>query len=459
MSNTHQELVSPKANDFCKELASPKQTVLGKDISNLLMAGRLPKPTLPTSAKTTSLNEFNNTMASAIICLATTRSSTSKVKNIEAGVPFFMFLRFVQLLIDHYLGDMSDHKDIYDNPSITKKVFANMKRVGTCFSGVVTPLFDTMLVPAAEEVGLIQDDQTQAPKVPSPEPSPKHKLPLPSNDPLPGGEDSLKLKELMDLCTHLSNKVLELEKEENMNLKDLHIVHSKVDTAAPVVEKEKSFKQRRIIADIDEDDVDDEETADVEEVLEIVKAAKLMTKVVTTTGATTTAEATKVSVLRRRRGVVIQDSKETTSTVVMHSEVQSKDKEKEVKEELTVPEKEVEVHDHKREGKSLKMEVTKKQKIDEKAEELKCNLQIVTNDDDDDDNFNKEDLEILWKLVKERFDKTEPKNYTDDYLLKTLKTMFEQPNVEASVYRDQKGRLEVEEVSEMSLDLLRLVRI
>nr|GEZ01045.1 hypothetical protein [Tanacetum cinerariifolium] len=32
-----------------KELASPKQTALGKDISNPLMAGRLPKTTLPTS--------------------------------------------------------------------------------------------------------------------------------------------------------------------------------------------------------------------------------------------------------------------------------------------------------------------------------------------------------------------------------------------------------------------------
>nr|GEW54455.1 hypothetical protein [Tanacetum cinerariifolium] len=39
MSNTHQELPSPEANGFCKELSSPKQTDLGKDISNPLMAG------------------------------------------------------------------------------------------------------------------------------------------------------------------------------------------------------------------------------------------------------------------------------------------------------------------------------------------------------------------------------------------------------------------------------------
>ncbi|GJR97124.1 hypothetical protein Tco_0269298 [Tanacetum coccineum] len=37
MSNRHQELASLEANDFCKKLASPKQTPLGKDISNPLI--------------------------------------------------------------------------------------------------------------------------------------------------------------------------------------------------------------------------------------------------------------------------------------------------------------------------------------------------------------------------------------------------------------------------------------
>nr|GFD20339.1 hypothetical protein [Tanacetum cinerariifolium] len=43
----------------------------------------------------------------------------------------------------------------------------------------------------------------------------------------------------------------------------------------------------------------------------------------------------------------------------------------EVNEEVTIPEKEVEVEGHKREGKSLEKEITKKQKIDEEAEEVK----------------------------------------------------------------------------------------
>nr|GEZ25479.1 uncharacterized mitochondrial protein AtMg00810-like [Tanacetum cinerariifolium] len=48
MSNRHQKLTSPEANDFCKELASPKQTALeqmatGKEKPNPFMAGSLPK--------------------------------------------------------------------------------------------------------------------------------------------------------------------------------------------------------------------------------------------------------------------------------------------------------------------------------------------------------------------------------------------------------------------------------
>nr|GEY94913.1 hypothetical protein [Tanacetum cinerariifolium] len=54
--------------------------------------------------------------------------------------------------------------------------------------------------------------------------------------------------------------------------------------------------------------------------------------------------------------------------------------------------------------------------------------------------FDKEDLETLWKLFKERFESTEPKNFSDDFLIKTSKIMFEKPNVEANVWRDQKGR-------------------
>nr|GEX69728.1 hypothetical protein [Tanacetum cinerariifolium] len=123
-------------------------------------------------------------------------------------------------------------------------------------------------------------------------------------------------------------------------------------------------------------------------------------------------------------------------------------------------------------------------------------------------NFDREDLENLWGIVKERFSTSKPSNFSDEYLLTTLKTMFEKPDGQDVVWKSQKSvhglalvkrwklltscgvhiiylttiqliilverryslskftleqlvnvtRLQVEEESEMSLELLRLTR-
>ncbi|GKC87451.1 putative ribonuclease H-like domain-containing protein, partial [Tanacetum coccineum] len=110
------------------------------------------------SAKTTAWNEFSSTMASAIICLATNQKFNfskyifdNMVKNLEGGVKFLMYPRFVQVFLDKQVGDMTTHNRIYDAPCHTKKIFANMKREGKGFFGRVTPLFQTMMVQAQEE--------------------------------------------------------------------------------------------------------------------------------------------------------------------------------------------------------------------------------------------------------------------------------------------------------------------
>nr|GEW66569.1 hypothetical protein [Tanacetum cinerariifolium] len=344
-----------------------------------------------------------------------------------------------------------------------------------------------------------------------------------------------------------------------------------MDTAAPVEDNDESFKQERMIADMDEDvevdleqaqakaynldlqhskkvlsmqDIDEEELA---EVLEVVKVDKLMTEVVTTAQPTTDAQVPKPSAPRRRRGVVIQDPEETAASVIVHTEVKPKDKGKGILIEEPKPLKcqaqieqdeafarqlEAELNANinwndvieqvkkserqnnkvmryqalKRKplteaqarknimiylknmvgfkmdffkGESLEQETAKKQRMDEEAYELKRHLQIVANDADD--VFTEATPLASKKLVKERFETTEPKNFSDDFLLNILNIMFEKPNVKANVWRDQKGRyrlakkkyplthftlqqmldnvrLEVEEESEMSLELLRLVK-
>nr|GEV08590.1 hypothetical protein [Tanacetum cinerariifolium] len=45
-------------------------------------------------------------------------------------------------------------------------------------------------------------------------------------------------------------------------------------------------------------------------------------------------------------------------------------------------------------------------------------------------NFDREDLEDLWKIVKARFSTSKPTNFSDDYLLVTLKNMFEKTDAQ-----------------------------
>nr|GEW62637.1 hypothetical protein [Tanacetum cinerariifolium] len=170
------------------------------------------------------------------------------VKNLEAGVKFFMFPRVVQVFVNHQLGDMPLHKKIFVTPSLTKKVFANMKREGNGFSGIITPLFETMMVQAPEEVGegsevptdthhtpIVTQPSSSQPqkkqksrrnqrketKVPHTEPQTEESLPTTFNDPLPSGEDRMQLTELMNLCTNLKKQVLDLEKSKSAQVKEI----------------------------------------------------------------------------------------------------------------------------------------------------------------------------------------------------------------------------------------------
>ncbi|GKE41874.1 hypothetical protein Tco_1469158 [Tanacetum coccineum] len=113
------------------------------------------------SAKSTAWNEFSSNMASTIICLATNQKFNfskyifeSMVKNVEnVSGKFLMYPRFVQVFLEKQLEGMSNHKRIYVTPSHTKKIFGNIRRVGKGFSGRETPLFQTMMVQAQEEMG------------------------------------------------------------------------------------------------------------------------------------------------------------------------------------------------------------------------------------------------------------------------------------------------------------------
>nr|GFB63753.1 hypothetical protein [Tanacetum cinerariifolium] len=54
-------------------------------------------------------------------------------------------------------------------------------------------------------------------------------------------------------------------------------------------------------------------------------------------------------------------------------------------------------------------------------------------------NFDKEDLEALWRIVKDRFSTKKPTNFSDEYLLLTLKTMFRELDEQDPIWRNQKS--------------------
>nr|GEZ06839.1 hypothetical protein [Tanacetum cinerariifolium] len=151
----------------------------------------------------------------------------------------------------------------------------------------------------------------------------------------------------------------------------------------------------------------------------------------------------------------------------------------------------------KRKTKSSEEKAVKKQKLDKEVEELKKHLQIVPNNNDDVyteatplalkvpvvdyeiytennkpyfkiiradgthqlflsflsllRNFDIKDLEVLWKLVKERFASLKPKNFSDDFLLTTLTYMFEKFDVQDQVWKNQRSVHGLEKVKSWRL--------
>ncbi|GJS72606.1 hypothetical protein Tco_0705447 [Tanacetum coccineum] len=113
------------------------------------------------SPKSTAWNEFGTNIASAIICLATNQMfNFSKlifdgmIRNLDdASSKFLMYPRFVQLFLEKQTANLLVHKKKYTTSFHTKKIFANMKRIGRVFSGNVTPLSPSMVVQNQSQMG------------------------------------------------------------------------------------------------------------------------------------------------------------------------------------------------------------------------------------------------------------------------------------------------------------------
>nr|GEZ14981.1 putative ribonuclease H-like domain-containing protein [Tanacetum cinerariifolium] len=451
--------------------------------------------------------------------------SSYLVRNVDSLTKFYMYPRFLQLMIRKQVGDLSTHTTKYTSPALTQKVFANMRRVAE--EGDVDENVEDVNVGDATE----RDDSATNNEVPI----------LMKNHPF-----------------HLLHHLLHHYNHLKISLPLLKMIAEMDEDADVVLEEAK---------DVDADIGKDVQDADVE--ANVVTTAKIINEVVTTTSETITIASINITTIdaqvpaaittaapsiltaapRRRKGVMIRDPEESiTTSIIIHAETKSKDKGKGILVEEPKPhKKQAQIEQDEQYARELEAElkrnidwdevidyVNKKAKEDpimkryqalkrkpQTEAQAKKNMMIylknvagfkmdyfkgMSYDDirhifeakfssnvaflqktkeqiDEEEsralkrinetlaekaakrqkldeennkpyykikradgthqlylsflsllrNFDREDLEALWRLVKEIFATTKPKNFSDDFLLITLGAMFEKPDIHAQI--------------------------
>nr|GEX90561.1 hypothetical protein [Tanacetum cinerariifolium] len=446
-----------------------------------------------------------------------------------------MYPRFIHLIIQNQLGDLSTHtiKDI--SLALTQKVFANMRRVGKGCSGVETQLFEGMLVAREpEEQGDVEEQGTA-------DNATKEPVTAASED-----------DEALDACATLARRVKHLEhdkvaqdleiiklktrvkklertnKVKTLKLRRLRKVGTtqRVDTSDDTLMEDVS-NHGRIIDELDKDEGvvlmnEKEETeevrdntsdaqvegrqadiyqidmdhaakvlsmqkdeSEVHEAVEVVTTTKLITEVVAAVSETVSAVAIVPAAVSEIVSAAVVVPTVTVAPVKVDTEAQArrnmmmylkntagfrldyfkgmsyddirlifKAKFNSNIEFLLKTKEEIE-EEANRAIESINetpaQKVAKKRRKNEEVkdvEELKWNLKIMPDEDDDlyteatphaRKNFDREDLESLGNIVKERFSTSKPNNFLDDFLLTTLRAMFGRPDGQDQVWMSQRS--------------------
>nr|GEV68517.1 hypothetical protein [Tanacetum cinerariifolium] len=409
--------------------------------------------------KRTSWNEFSSAMASALICLSSGQWFNfskyifeSLVRNVDSSSKFYMYPCFIQLIIQTNIADLSKHTNRYISPVLTQKVPAQG---------------DDVHEHAAKEVAT--DVVPPTPTSPSPS-SP--------------GRISVDM---------VQDEGIELVVDHE---KDVEVEGRHADKQAEIYNIDLDHSSK--VLSMQEDDTE------VQEAVEVVTTAKLMTEVVTTAATQVEKDAEYAKKLQEELDNEHEEAYKNIDWNVALDHVQSKDPQyiKRYHRIKKKPQTESEARKNmisylkNTEGYKMKFfkgktydeilpifqasinetpaqKEAKRGKLSEEAQEaddLRRRLEIVQDEDDDvfveaiplaqkvlvvdyqivvidnrpkykiiraDDthqfyisfttrlkNFDREDLEALWRIVKDRFSTSKPTNFSDEYLLLTLKTMF-----------------------------------
>nr|GFA03916.1 hypothetical protein [Tanacetum cinerariifolium] len=164
--------------------------------------------------------------------------SSHLVRNVDNSSKFYMYPRFIHLIIQNQLGDLSTHTTKYISLALTQKVFTNMRRVGKGCSRVETPLFEGMLVAREpEEQGDAEEQGTDDNATEEPDTA------VSEDD---GADFPMSLlQEALDGCAALARRVEHLEHDKIAQ--DLEIIKPK--TRVKKLERDnkvKALKLRRL---------------------------------------------------------------------------------------------------------------------------------------------------------------------------------------------------------------------
>ncbi|GKD22678.1 hypothetical protein Tco_1224381 [Tanacetum coccineum] len=238
------------------------------------------------SPKKTSWEQFSSNIATAIICLATNRTFNfsrmifeGMVKNLDSKSKFLMYPRFIQIFLNKHKRLLLPHNKTYIAPTLTHKLFSNMRKASKGYIQVDILLFLTMLVQGPNLQGqgsTIQSDShhttTSALFTSQPPTSPPsmqithiaeeaatfpHDSPLLRVYLLRSDKGSMTLHELTVLCTTLSKKVESLETDLKQTKLTYGAAFTKLIIKVKRLEKEvklnKARRRAKIVVFDDED--------------------------------------------------------------------------------------------------------------------------------------------------------------------------------------------------------------
>nr|GEZ47180.1 hypothetical protein [Tanacetum cinerariifolium] len=371
-----------------------------------------------------------------------------------------------------------------------------MRRVGKGFLRVETPLFESMLVvrdvaeeaeaqvpaqgddvqePGAEEVVTDVVPHTPIPPslvIPS---LPPHQPPCP-----PQLQDakvpSLLFQHVLDTCSALARRVEGLENDKATQQLEIVKLKARVKKLEKI-NKVKSSKLRRLkkvgtsqrvkSSDDMENEKDDEfegrhadkqaeiynidldhsfkvlsmqeDDTEVQEAVEIVTTAKLMTEVVTAAATQVVAATTPIPAAKPRILNITAAPAKAAKRRKLHEQAKE---DEDLKKQLEVVDDEdddvfIEATPIGRKVPIVDYEIVMinnkpRYKIIKADGTHQLYISFITLLK----NFDREDLEDLWRIMKARFSTSKPTNFSDDYLLSTLKTMFKKTDGQDAMWRN-----------------------